>query len=399
LSPPTPAFPSSGSGIGALFSRNRDGTGFGAEDEEEKGETENSRNIETNENKRGIVSCGDKFWYGVRCVDDNFLRLTWRVYSQTFLWMAPVVTLLFLVLPAWSSSSSPFLQLLATKTWGGLLKTAEVLAKTSQAYFGRPMALIFKWLVGSTFSRRNLLLWGILGGPIFEELFFRLAFRGCWKAMFRPINISSFNNNSSDGTNSSNKNKEIDEPNRGPMNSLFAPSLPSFTKILPSVFRPAPRHKKTTPKPRYSNRSWRIASGICFGIAHFSNYFPLDKYTFDGVILLPTGTAKERFLLSLFPKDFCSQPANGEFCLVSMALTGAMYQAMHCFFNTLVLYGPLLDDSKRGGILAAIGAHIAWNANVIWLGFNLQLRLLYKILQKASEPRKVEGSPGDDKET
>ncbi len=132
----------------------------------------------------------------------------------------------------------------------------------------------------------------------------------------------------------------------------------------------------------YSNRSWRIASGICFGIAHFSNFFPIDpsQFTMDGEIRLPSGTVRERFLLNLFPADFAA--TNKEFCLTSMVLAGAVYQGMHCFINTMILYGPLLDSprSKRGGVFAAIGAHIAWNANVLWLFTNLKMRALFRIV-------------------
>eukprot|EP00533_Pseudo-nitzschia_delicatissima_P014332 CAMPEP_0197280012 /NCGR_PEP_ID=MMETSP1432-20130617/20923_1 /TAXON_ID=44447 /ORGANISM="Pseudo-nitzschia delicatissima, Strain UNC1205" /LENGTH=51 /DNA_ID=CAMNT_0042746629 /DNA_START=15 /DNA_END=167 /DNA_ORIENTATION=+ len=48
----------------------------------------------------------------------------------------------------------------------------------------------------------------------------------------------------------------------------------------------------------------------------------------------------------------------------------------------MILYGPLLDSprSKKGGFFAAIGAHIAWNANVLWLVSNLKLRVVLRLV-------------------
>jgi hypothetical protein len=312
------------------------------------------------------------------------------------LWTAPFVVLLFVILPACSSSSSPFLRLLATRLQGFLRSTFEILAEGSRVCFVRPMHALAQltiswWTAGSVanprsawksgFSGRGILLWGLLWGPIIEELIFRFAFRRFWKALFRPIAIGS-NNSSEDRTPDDQHLKKKTKPVNGKYSVLVSPwSL--LAEILSSP-RPIPLQNKK-PKPRYINRSWRITSGVCFGIAHFSNFFPIDpgKYTFDGEIRLPTGTVLERFLLGLFPGDFASQTANKEFCLVSMVLVGAVYQAMHCFINTMILYGPLLDSkskSKRGGIFAAIGAHIAWNTNALCLVTNLKLRLLRKLV-------------------
>ena len=365
----------------ALFSRNRDEMDINEEEDEA-----DEKSFRSNVDKENVfLSVLEDARYGANRVHKDFLGLSWTVYSQTFLWTAPFVCLLFVVLPACSSSSSPFLRLLATRVQGYISGSFAILAECSNMFFVRPMhALVSWWKAGSVtgprsawksgVSGRGTLVWGLLWGPIVEEFIFRFAFRGFWKALFRPIAIGS-NNNSEDRTSD-------DQPVNG-NNSVSVAPLSLFAEIL-STLRPIPLQNKK-PKPVYINRSWRIASGVCFGIAHFSNYFPIDpgKYTFDGEIRLPTGTVRERFLLGLFPAGFASQSANKEFCLVSMVIIGAVYQAMHCFINTMILYGPLLDSkskSKRGGIFAAIGAHIAWNTNALCLITNLKLRLLRKMV-------------------
>ena len=372
----------------SLFSRNRDETDNGDHDMNYNQRNRNEMDKSEGANHRkGLLSILGNFKYGVNRVNKDFLGLTWKVYSQTFLWMAPFVVLLFVILPLWSKSSSPFLQVLAIQVQGFLKRTFEVLAEGSRVFFVRPMhglaQLIVNWcstggasaannsVWKTRSSRKSMLLWGLFWGPVFEEFIFRFAFRGLWKVLFRPISIRSKNKNT---TNSA--DTHIVEPD----DSMLVLPLSFVTRIL-SDFRNTPRPE---PKPRYTNRNWRIASGICFGIAHFSNFFPIDpsQYTMDGEIRLPSGTVRERFLLSLFPGDFAFQSVNKEFCLVSMVLVGAIYQALHCFINTMILYGPLLDSprSKKGGFFAAIGAHIAWNANVLWLVSNLKLRVVLRLV-------------------
>ena len=363
----------------ALFSRDHDETDI----EKEEDQTDEKSFGSIGNEKKGMFSVLEDVRYGVNIVHKDFLGLTWRVYSQTFLWTAPFVCLLFVILPACSSSSSPFLQLLATRVQGFLSGSFVMLAECSSMFFVRPMhALASWWKAGSVagprsawksgVSGRGILVWGLLWGPIVEELIFRFAFRKFWKALFRPLAI---------GSNNSSEDRTPDDQPVNVKNLMLVAPLSLFADILSSI-RPVHLQSKK-PKARYINRSWRIASGVCFGIAHFSNFFPIDpgKYTFDGEIRLPTGTMRERFLVGLFPPGFASQPANKEFCLVSMVMFGAVYQAMHCFINTMILYGPLLDSkSKRGGIFAAIGAHIAWNTNALCLITNLKLRILRKMV-------------------
>ena len=317
--------------------------------------------------------------YGANRVHRDFLALAWNVYSRTFLFMAPFVVLMCIILPRCRISSSPSLQLLALKVLRFLNRTFEVLAEGSRVFWVRPMHGLVKRIVqwcsrgrtspsGSVWrsgGSTNTMIWGLFWGPIVEELVFRFAFRGLWKALFRPIAIGSTN---SKGSNS------VDPYD----NKIYAPPrLPLINKI-PSFFRRT-SHQTKESKSKYTNQSWRIASGVCFGIAHFSNFFPINAndFTYNGEIQLPNGTIRERFLLGLFPSDFASH--NKEFCLVSMHLVGAVYQATHCFINTILVYGPLMDTprSQRGGLFAAIGAHIAWNANTLWFVSNIKLRLLF----------------------
>lgn len=373
-----------------LFSRKGDETDNGDYDKDynQRNGNDNMKKSKEMVHTKGLLSILGNFKYGVNRVNKDFLGLTWKVYSQTFLWMAPFVVLLFVILPLWSKSSSPFFQLLAIQVQGFLKRTFEVLAEGSRFFFVRPMhglaQLIVNWCsTGSASaannsvwktrsSRKSMLLWGLFWGPVLEEFIFRFAFRGLWKVLFRPISI---------GTENSTTSNSADTQIIKPDTTMMVLPLSFATKIL-SDFRKTLTQEHQ--QPRYTNRNWRIASGICFGIAHFSNFFPIDpsQYTMDGEIRLPSGTVRERFLLSLFPGDFASQSANKEFCLVSMVLAGAIYQALHCFINTVILYGPLLDSprSKKGGIFAAIGAHIAWNANVLWLVSNLKLRVVVRLV-------------------
>ena len=378
-------------GRSTLFSRNRDDEKIPRDDNDDNinnaGDTGES-NFRPDDNirrRKGILSVLDDFSFGVNRVNKDFLHLTWRVYSRTLLWMTPLVVLLFIVLPACSTSSSPSLQLFATNVQGFLKSAFESLARGSRVLFVRPMHGLVRWIISwssaatadgssvpisawnSRSTLKGTLLWGLFWGPIVEELIFRFAFRGLWKVLFRPVSIGP----------SSNKGLKDSDSFR---NNAALARNPIFNTIF-RVFRRNNSHRAIELAPKYNNRSWRIASGICFGIAHFSNFFPIDpsQYTFEGEIRLPSGTRRERFLLALFPGNFAS--THKEFCLTSMVLTGAVYQATHCFISTMLLYGPLLDapKSQKGGIFTAIGAHIAWNANVIWLMTNLKLRALCKV--------------------
>ena len=381
----------------ALYSRKLDpAKEFDAGDEnddEEKKKYVGDTN--TNDRRRGFFSFLGDFRYGVNRVHKDFVGLSWNVYSKTYFWTAPFVVLLFIILPRWSSSTSPTLQVLATKIQNCFIRIFDVLADGARKCFVHPVHALAQRVISWCFSAgtsaapksawksnsstKNLLLWALFFGPIVEELYFRLAFRRLWKVLFRPITIGR-NNNGGKGKCSDDPHEE--RVKNGKRSASIGPrmllmDLLSSCKLI--------SRKSNEQKPVYTNRSWRIASGIFFAIAHFPNFFPIlpSKYTVDGEIRLPSGTAQERFLLQLFPGDFASQAGNKEFCLASMALIGAIYQAMHCFITTMVLYGPLLDSKsstspRHGGILAAIGAHIAWNANVIWLYTNVKLRLLLK---------------------
>jgi len=362
------------------------------------------------------------------------LGLTFRVYSRTILWTAPFALLLFVILPSWSSSSSPFLRGLATNTQSVLRETFTVVARASRKFYIRPMQVLLDLVVsfsssigGPLFgrpagtgvggawaprrSRRNLLLVSLVWCPIVEELVFRLGFRAFWKAMFKPVTVGSNSSSSNNNTNNSNNFTSItpNSPNqnnrveskRG-FKSFLAPPL----SFLGETILRKRSDDLQQPKHGSSRKTWMIVSGFCFGVAHFSNLFPIDLNRYrnlfggNGEIVLPSHSAGERFLISLFPKDFVSEQSNQEFCLVSMVLIGAIYQAMHCFINTTILYGPLLERSslplgsasssspppRRGGILAAIGAHVAWNANVLWLVTNLQLRLLCRLVFHKNNP-------------
>lgn len=402
---PTPTSCGRNIAISTLFSRKDNGKEiFSTDNDDSDGLRETKGGNDTCDDniksQKGLLSVLEDFRFGVNRVNKDFLHLTWRVYSRTLLWMTPLVVLLFIVLPTCTTSSSPSLQIFATNVHGFLKSAFESLARVSRVVFVRPMHGVVRWIlswssttVGNTStpvsawnSRSTLkgtLLWGLFWGPIVEELIFRFAFRGFWKVLFRPITIGTSNGSRINTVDSLDKN-------------IALTGNSTFNAIL-SIFR-RNSDRSQEPEPKYNNRSWRIASGICFGIAHFSNFFPINpaQYTFEGEIRLPSATRRERFLLALFPGDFAA--THKEFCLTSMVLTGAVYQATHCFISTMLLYGPLLDapKSQKGGIFAAIGAHIAWNANVLWLVTNLKLRALWKILLVGSTQKTKKASSSND---
>lgn len=225
----------------ALFSKRRDENDKDMGDHE-KDENYKLENRNQNTKKRGIKSIFWNFRHGVNLVNKDFLRLTWKVYSRTFLCMTPFVLLLFIILPAWSKSSSPTLQLLAIQVQGFLRRTFELLAEKSRVFFVRPMhglaELIISWCsTGSVAnsgnpnawnnrsSKRSMLIWGLLWGPVLEEFIFRFVFHRMWKVLFRPISIETKSSRT-------NLNHQVVHPKK----STFPVPLPIIGKII-SDFR------------------------------------------------------------------------------------------------------------------------------------------------------------------
>ena len=330
--------------------------------------------------------------YGANHVHNNFLNLSWKLYSRTILYTTPFVVILFMVLPSLlSSSSSPHHQLLATNVQGFLQRAFTILAEFSDRFYLNPLKFVIKLMPSSPFSninnsnsrsvwsgvsgnnnaKKRLLVWGLLWGPIMEELVFRFGFYKLWTTMFRPMAVQP--NSSSDKKRANERRND-----KGRRLTTTTASTPQHDEAVSS--------SRSTSESN-ANNYWMIVSGLCFGIAHFTNFLPIDidryrdnsGYSGVGEILLPSGSLKERILLRLFPQNFVLQEQNKEFCLVNMILTGAIYQAMHCCINTVILYGPLFKSSP-GGIGASIGAHIAWNANVIWLVSNIKLRIFSRVV-------------------
>jgi len=241
--------------------------------------------------------------------------------------------------------------------------------------------------------KKRLLVWGLLWGPIMEELVFRFGFYKLWTALFRPIRVAvqPYISSSSDNKRANERRKD---KGRRPTTTRTTASTPQHDEVVSS--------SRSTSESNENNNSWMIVSGLCFGIAHFTNFLPIDidRYRNNnnggcssrssgvGEILLPNGSLKEKFLLRLFPQNFVLQEQNKEFCLVNMILTGAIYQAMHCCINTVILYGPLFKKSSPGGIGASIGAHIAWNANVMWLVSNIKLRIFCRVVTSLHSKRR-----------
>eukprot|EP00536_Pseudo-nitzschia_multiseries_P000243 jgi/Psemu1/299931/fgenesh1_kg.3_\ len=218
---------------------------------------------------------------------------------------------------------------------------------------------------GSSYSApRSRFYLLVLLGPIVEELVFRWAFYKLWKALFRSLP------------------ETCDEPSTDTVGHNHNPGTESKAKAKAKSDHP----------PSVSNKrklkSWFLASGAVFAVTHLVNFFPFDVHQYSdnvGNILLPRGSIGERCLLRLFPGDVVD--THTAFCLVNMVLYGAIFQGMHCFINTMILYGPLFEAR---GIFASIGAHMAWNTNVMCLAPNIKLRLVRRLLSvPVSRLRKV----------
>jgi hypothetical protein len=179
-----------------------------------------------------------------------------------------------------------------------------------------------------------------------------------------------------------------------------------------------------------------IISGIWFGISHFRNFLPILDAAIDNnrFINYFDIAGPERHLIKLIPSKFLLLHTNNsinsdsiiilsQFISINIILIGALFQAIHCYLNTVQLYGPLFMKTtsnnknngdiigdrggidRRGrrsvGIGSSIGAHIIWNINVSGLIIpfilNIQIRILFRIMKQIiqiipNQKRKRKGS-------
>jgi len=353
-------------------------------------------NRNQNNTKGTLVSVVSDLLYGANHVHANFLRLSGALYSRTILFSLPFVGIFFVVLPSLVLSSSYRQHTLAVIVQGGLQNAFTILADVSMRFYLHPLFRVVELLFsmfsacfGSSSSKTNTSAWGnnnnyntsssrkrfyllVFLGPIVEELVFRFGFYKLWMLMFRPIPAEK----KSDTRSSSGKGMDIAVGNGN--DEIEIPVDQKGNKNSKQVVERNRNANGSTYNGNNNTNDWFLASGAVFAITHLVNFFPLDvvKYCDDaGNILLPGGSLGERFLLGLFPPGFTK--THGAFSLVNMVLFGAIFQGMHCFLNTLILYGPLF---QKRGLFASIGAHMAWNFNVFWLVSNIQLRLVCRLV-------------------
>lgn len=324
----------------------------------------NTDDFDVNETntKNGALSFLSGFLYGANRVHEEFPKLCLRMYSTTLLWMAPFFFILYWILPTMLLSPSHQHQTIAIRIQLVLQHTVSYLANLSKAIICLPLVCLHLLLKATTFwqchTKRGVfvrrLSYGIVFGPMFEELVYRYGFYNIWKAMSRSTRVKSTHTaDYIDGDGTEEVSQQVEHSN-----------------------------VKTDDigiNAKEESRNWMIASGLVFAISHFSNYFPveIEKYFNDiGKIVIPQETFLQRTSLALFPQGFTD--SHEAFCLVNLKLTSAFFQAIHCFLHTINIYGPLFQSH---GIFASIGAHILWNFNSTAVVSNLQIRLFCRLIR------------------
>ena len=417
-------------------------TMLSSEDDEYKYGDENPSSSSSLLIQQVLPSFVSDILYGMGYVHTNFLKLCWRLYTRSVLILLPFIVLLFIILPtismmstqSSSSSSSSLLTLESIMNIQTFLRNSmTIMSKFSDQIYLKPLLIILSLIPIKCFGighkiktinpsnnnnnnnaawsdllmkKKQMKLWGLFWAPIFEELFFRYGIYKLWTAMFRPLPLQTTKSKStskatstlsSSSSSQKNKNDEEEETNDGSTNN------------------------NNKNKNNKNNNTWMIISGIWFGVSHFRNFLPILDAAIDNnrFINYCDIAGPERFLIKLIPSKFLLFHNNNininndsivilsQFISINIILIGALFQAIHCYLNTIQLYGPLFmkttnnnKDNNNGGIIgdrgglgrcsggigSSIGAHIIWNINVSGLIvpfiLNIQIRILFRIMKQ-----------------
>jgi membrane protease YdiL (CAAX protease family) len=125
--------------------------------------------------------------------------------------------------------------------------------------------------------------------------------------------------------------------------SLFHRTWLTMSKLLIQNNREQKPQEKTT----FVKESWVLTNSLLFGIAHISNWMPLDKKYLEDEISI--------FFRMVARRDVHKHPMRFD---KEKNILSSLYQSQHAFILSLICFTPLY---QQRGVMASISAHSTMN--------------------------------------